>query len=98
MVIRPVLLLSYAIIMLVGCSDGSSKYPSSEGMSPPYILKENCKFTIVHELSKTSITSPTLKGVEGATASASITLGGNSITVSNCEITENSHGLSIYED
>ena len=95
--IRTVTLLIYLIVLLTGCSD-SSKYSSSKGMPKPYILKEGCKFTIVDELSKSGVTSPTVKGMEGATASLSISLEGKSITVSNCELTENSHGLPIYED
>ena len=86
-----------SIIWLSGCSDNSTSYASPEGKSVPYILKEGCKFTIVEELSKASVSSPTLTGIEGATASASISLGDKSITVSNCMIADNSHSLPIYE-
>ena len=91
------LLMVPSIIWLSGCSDNSLSYPSPEGESVPYILKDGCKFTIVEELSKASVSSPTVTGMEGATASASISLGGKSITVSNCEVAENSHSLPIYE-
>ena len=86
-----------SIILLTGCFDNSLKYPSPEGKPLPYVLKEDCKFTIVEEYSKASITSPTVKGLEGASASASISLGDKSITVSNCAVAENSHSLPIYE-
>lgn len=94
--LRP--LLPIAFIVLVGCSDNTTKYPSPEGVIPPYILKENCTFSIVEELSKASITSPKVEGLDIATASAGVSLGEKSISVSNCEITENSHYLPIYEN
>ena len=91
------LLIMPSIIWLSGCSDNSTSYPSPEGQPVPYILKEGCKFTIVEELSKASVSSPTVTGMEGATASASISLGDKSITVSNCAVADNSHSLPIYE-
>ncbi len=94
---RKVLLIPAAILLLPGCFDNSSRYPSPEGKATPYILKEGCKFTIVEELSKASITSPTATGMPGATASASISLGDKSVTVANCTIAENSHSLPVYE-
>lgn len=92
-----VLLMAVSIMLFSGCSENSQSYPSPEGKSIPYILKEGCKFTIVEELSKASVSSPTVTGLEGATASASISLGDKSITVSNCAVEENSHSLPIYE-
>ena len=93
----PVFLIVLPIITLSGCSDNGPGYPSPEGKSIPYILKEGCKFTIVEELSKASVTSPTVTGMDGATATASISLGDKSVTVSDCTVTENSHSLPIYE-
>lgn len=55
--------------IISGCSDDSPKYPSSKGASPSYILKEGCKFTIVEELSKASISSPKVTGAVGFTVS-----------------------------
>ena len=92
-----VLLMVPLTILLPGCSDNSLSYPSPEGKSIPYILKEGCKFTIVEELSKAGVTSPTVTGMDGATASASVSLGDKSITVSNCTVAENSHSLPVYE-
>ena len=91
-------LLTVISIFTIGCSDGSSKYPSAEGKTPPYILKEDCKFTIVEELSKASVTSPTVTGADNEIVSMGTSLGDKSIMVSNCIVIENSHGLSIYED
>ncbi len=82
-------------ILIGGCSD---KYPSSEGKTPPYILKTECKFAIVEELSRSSISSPKAKGLPDTWVSASISLGDASITVSNCEVIENTEHLPIYED
>ncbi len=95
--IKIVLLMTAVVVLMSGCSDSSSAYPSPEGKVKPYVLKEGCKFTIVEELSKTSITSPVATGMPGATASASISLGDKSITVANCTVAENSHSLPIYE-
>lgn len=94
--ISPLLLLS--LVLIAGCSNNSSQYPSSEGMAPPYILKEDCKFTIVEELSKASITSPTVTAMDRTSASMGVSLGDKSIMVSNCQIVSNSHSLPIYED
>ena len=94
---KTVFLIILPIILLSGCSDNSSSYPSPEGKSIPYILKEGCKFTIVEEFSKASVTSPTVTGMDGATATASISLGDKSVTISDCTVIENSHSLPIYE-
>jgi len=67
-------------------------------MPPPYVLKEKCKFTIVEELSKASVTSPEVTGVIGVSASVGVSLGDKSIMVANCEVIENSHSLPIFED
>ena len=91
------LLMTAAALVLSACSDSSITYPSPEGKAKPYVLKEDCKFTIVEELGSASTTSPRVTGSEGVTASASISLGEKSITVSNCAVTENSHFLPIYE-
>ena len=85
-------------VLIAGCSDDSSSYVSSEGKSLPYILKENCKFTIVGELGKSSATSPKATGVEDSAVSLSISFNDMSITVSDCKIVGNSHSLPIYED
>lgn len=92
-----IILFTSISIFIIGCSDDSPQYPSPDGMTPPYILKEGCQFSIVEELSRASISSPKLEGLDIATASAGISLGDKSIMVSNCEVTENSHDLPIYE-
>lgn len=92
------LLLPIAFIILAGCSDDEARYPSPEGMTPPYVLKEDCTFSIVEQLSKASITSPEVEGLDIAAASAGVSLGEKSITVANCKITENSHELPVYEN
>lgn len=83
-------------VALSGCLAESPDYLSAEGKPTPYILKEDCRFTIVEELSRAGITSPEVTGLPGATGSASISLGGKSITVSDCRVTANSHSLPIY--
>jgi len=83
--------------LLSGCSAQSPGFETAEGKPTPYILKEDCRFTIVEELSKAGVTSPKVEGMEGATASMSISLGAKSITVSDCAVTQNSHALPIYE-
>jgi hypothetical protein len=90
-------LLTLVGFLLSACSDESSGFPGADGKPTPYILKEDCTFTIVEELSRAGITSPEVEGLPGATGSASISLGAKSITVSNCKVTENSHSLPIYE-
>jgi hypothetical protein len=93
-----ILLASLMITSLFGCSDEGPSYPSAAGKSYPYIHKIGCEFSIVEERSKASISSPKVEGMPGASASASITLGELSITVSNCMVEDNPHGLPIYED
>ena len=83
--------------LLGGCSAQSPEFETAEGKPTPYILKEGCRFTIVEELSRAGVTSPVVKGMEGATGSISVSLGAKSITVSDCAITQNSHSLPIYE-
>ena len=85
-------------LSLPGCSGESPGFQSAEGKPTPYVLKEDCKFTIVEELSRAGITSPEVTGMPGATGSASISLGEKSITVSDCTVIANSHSLPIYED
>ena len=83
--------------LLAACSQDPGGFPSAEGKTTPYILKEGCTFSIVEELSRASISSPEVSGMPGATGSASISLGNKSITVSDCRVTANSHSLPIYE-
>ena len=90
-------LIIFTSVLFSGCSNEPS-YPSSEGMQTPYILKEGCKFTITEELSKASITSPTVTGIDEESVSMGISLGDKSINVSNCNVIENSHNLPIYEN
>lgn len=92
-----ILLITAVIVALAGCSEEASHFASAEGKATPFILKEDCRFTIVEELSKAGVTSPKATGMAGATASMSISLGAKSITVSDCEVTQNSHSLPIYE-
>jgi hypothetical protein len=92
------LFASLVITFLFGCSNKGPSYPSAEGKPYPYIHKIGCEFSIVEERSKASISSPKVEGMPGAEASASITLGELSITVSNCMVEDNPHGLPIYED
>ena len=91
-------LLPVISVFISGCSDDSSKFPSAEGKAFPYILKEDCKFTIVEELSKASVTSPIVTGADNEIVSMGTSVGDKSIMVSNCIVIENSHGLPIYED
>ena len=95
--IKTTTLIIFVAVLSAGCSDQPS-YPSSEGKSMPYILKEGCKFTIVEELSKASITSPTVTGADNSTVSMEISLGDKSITLSDCRVIENSHNLPVYEN
>ena len=83
--------------LLAACSGEPGSFPSPEGKTTPYILKEGCTFSIVEELSRASISSPEVSGMPGATGSASISLGDKSINVSDCRVTANSHSLPIYE-
>ena len=83
--------------LLAACSEDPGGFPSPEGKTTPYILKESCTFSIVEELSRASISSPEVSGMPGATGSASISLGDKSISVSDCRVTANSHSLPIYE-
>lgn len=83
--------------LLSACSAQSPGFESAEGKPTPYILKEDCRFTIVEALSSAGVTSPVVTGMEGATGSASVSLGAKSITVSDCAVTQNSHSLPIYE-
>ena len=85
-------------VSVAGCSDGSQSYPKSEGKSPPYILKEGCKFKIVDELGSASITSAKATGVDDSEVSASISFNDMSISVSDCKVINNSHSLQIYEN
>ena len=84
--------------LLAACSGDPDGFPSAAGKAPPYILKEGCTFSIVEQLSRASISSPEVSGMPGATGSASISLGAKSITVSDCQVTANSHSLPIYEE
>lgn len=93
-----ILLTTLMVTFLFGCSNEGPSYPSAEGKPYPYIHKTGCEFSIVEERSKASISSPKVEGMPGATASATITLGEMSITVSNCMVEDNPHGLPIYED
>ena len=93
----PALLLAVSLgTWLTGCSGETPGFLSAQGKSTPYILKEDCTFTIVEELSRAGITSPEITGASDVTATMSISLGEKSITVADCRITENSHSLPIY--
>ena len=95
--IKTTTLIIFVAVLSAGCSDQPS-YSSSEGKSVPYILKEGCKFTIVEELSKASMTSPTVTGVDSSTVTMEISLGNKSVTLSDCLVVKNSHNLPIYEN
>lgn len=95
---KPNLFYILPFIFLTSCSDDTPKFPSPEGMHTPYILKEDCTFSIVEERSKASVSSPKVEGLDIATFSSGASLGDKSITVTNCKITENSHDLPIYEN
>jgi hypothetical protein len=86
--------------LLGACSDGDDgpSYPSAQGKTPPYVLKEGCSFAIVEKNSRSSIDSPQVSGMHGASASASISLGDYSITVADCRLVENPQALPVYED
>ena len=95
---KTILPIFSVFILLAGCSNEAEKYPSPEGKAYPYILKEGCQFSIVNEYSRATIASPEVEGLPGSSASAGISLGDLSVTVSNCKVVENLHGLSIYEE
>lgn len=86
------------IVLLTGCSEGASEYPTSAGRQPPYILKEGCSFSIVGEHSRSTIESPRVAGLPGTSAAASISFGDKSITVEDCRVTGNPAALPVYED
>lgn len=96
-VLTTMLLTTAAVMVLAGCSEEASRFAGAQGKATPYILKEDCNFTIVEELSRAGVTSPKSTGMAEVTASASISLGAKSITVSDCAVTRNSHSLPIYE-
>jgi hypothetical protein len=93
-----VLILVNFLLVLSGCSDNTTSYPSAVGKSKPYILKEGCTFSIVKEYGSASVDSPVVSGVAGATASATVSIGDIAIKVSNCMVVENPEGLPIYQD
>lgn len=80
------------LLLFVGCSKSSSTVVLPD---PPYILKEGCTFTIVHENGSLSVESPKVSGM--ATGSGSVTDGVYTLEVANCEVVSCSHPLSIYE-
>ena len=80
------------LLLFVGCSKSSSTVALPD---PPYILKEGCTFTIVHENGSLSVESPKVSGM--ATGSGSVTDGVYTLEVANCEVVSCSHPLSIYE-
>jgi hypothetical protein len=89
------LLLSLLLVAATaGCSGkgGSNTTPLPD---PPYILKERCTFTIVHENGSLSVDSPKISGP--ATGSGSVTDGVYTLEVANCEVVSCSHPLTIYE-
>ena len=90
--------LMAVMLFLVGCSQDAPKYPTSEGKAYPYILKTGCEFSIVEELSKSSVESPHATGMPDSWVTGSVSLGDLSISVSNCEVVGNPGGLPIYED
>ena len=94
---RERVLMAWALFLMTACSGESADYPAVSGMSPPYVLKEGCKFTIVEELSRTSVTSPEVSGADASSVSAEISLEGKTIAVSDCQIIENSHNLPVYK-
>ena len=93
-----VFIVANVLTVVVGCSDNSTVYPSAEGKSKPYILKEGCTFSIVKEHSSASVTSPTVTGMAGASAAVSVRVGEISIGVADCKVVENSYALPIYEN
>ena len=80
------------LLLFVGCNKSSSTVVLPD---PPYILKEGCTFTIVHENGSLSVESPKVSGM--ATGSGSVTDGVYTLEVANCEVVSCSHPLSIYE-
>jgi hypothetical protein len=96
---RLLLLLSLSLSVLLvtaisGCS-GKGGSDSAPLPDPPYILKEGCTFTIVHENGSLSVDSPKVSGL--ATGSGSVTDGVYTLEVANCEVVSCSHPLTIYE-
>jgi hypothetical protein len=96
--LKSIILFIVYSVLVTACSDGSQNYPSPDGISPPYILKEDCKFTIVGELGRSSVTSPKATGVDDSEVSVGISYKDISISVSDCKIISNSHSLQIYEN
>ncbi len=90
-------ILMSALLLLAGCSGETDEYPSAENATPPYILKEGCKFTIISDQGSAGVTSPQVGGAAGVSASMSVSLGEMSIAVSDCRVVENSHNLTIYQ-
>lgn len=91
-------LLTFSSIMISACSSDTPDYPSAEGKPYPYILKEGCSYSIVEELSRSTIDSPRASGMPDSAVSATISLGDMSITVSDCKVIANPYNLPIYED
>ncbi|MBT8486498.1 MAG: hypothetical protein HKO59_02665 [Phycisphaerales bacterium] len=88
--------LASASLFLTGCTGES--YASAEGKLPPYILKEGCMFTIVGENGRSGVSSPEVTGVPEESVTASTSLDEYTITISDCQLVENSHSLPVYED
>ena len=91
-------LLACAGLLLSGCTDKAVSFESPGGKPKPYVLKEACKYSIIEEHSQTSIISPMIKKGNVASTPETISLGGKSITVSNCQIIANSNSLPVYEE
>lgn len=83
-------------LFLAGCTGKGDQSTSVADLpEPPYILKEGCTFTIVHENGSVSVDSPRITGP--ATGSASVTDGVYMLEVADCEVVSCSHVLGVYE-
>ena len=94
---RSALVLLALVGTLFGCSQDRSGLPSAAGKATPYILKEDCRFTIVTDRGSAGVSSPKVSGAGSGTASASVSIGAMSITVSDCAVTGNPHSLPMYQ-
>ena len=84
------------LLVLAGCTGKGDQSTRVEDLpEPPYILKEGCTFTIVHENGSVSVDSPRITGP--ATGSASVTDGVYTLEVADCEVVSCSHALGIFE-
>jgi len=84
-----------AATLAAACSGEHAYPPLPDGKQPPYVLHDNCSFTIISENGSARIDSPEFSG-PGASGSASIMHGDLEIEVADCRVIRNPAGLGIY--